>query len=212
VPEEGSNSPSDNSYLVEDIKETRKGKVRITLSDGSFFFILKDIQLQENVYIHSSLSENGKNRLLTRSEELDAERKALHLLSYAPHSKEMLKAKLKKRGFSDNAIKKAIKRIEELGYLDDKMYAENWLSIQIQRNPKGKALLLAELLKKGIAKELALECLSVINQEKELELAYKVLKKILKSTHLNNQKIKIKQKLHQRGFPLHIINKIVNQD
>jgi regulatory protein len=80
---------------------------------------------------------------------------ALSLLSRSPHTRGGLRLKLIKRGFDQESITAALDRMEELGYLDDEAFAEQWVLQRLSRHPEGKPALTAALLRKGIDRHLA---------------------------------------------------------
>ena len=79
--------------------------------------------------------------------------KAVQLLGSRPHFRRELQAKLAKRGFSEEEIVEALRRLAEQGYLDDTKTAAGFVEHRLERNAEGRLRLKAELEKRGAAPE-----------------------------------------------------------
>ncbi len=94
--------------------------------------------------------------------------------------------------YTDDAIKSALKRLEELEYINDSLYAQKYAANALLCKGASKNSVLNDLVyKKGIAKEIAEEEIFRVceqNEELESENAYKLLKKKTKSNFPTEQK------------------------
>ncbi len=116
---------------------------------------------------------------------------------------------LTSRGISSLQAKHAIRRLSDLRYLDDVVYAQRWVERRLAARPMGQERLRAELQAKGVADRLAAEVVAdafrVVNEE---TLAHRVLNaaqrrgRRLTSTHIGRL-------LHQRGFAEETIDHIM---
>jgi len=110
--------------------------------------------------------------LLSRSEMVFARARALSLLSRAAHSTWDLSRKLGARGFSAEAVRDAVGRMAELGYLDDKAFAEGWVRFRLSTRKEGWKSLYRGLLRRGIPRAMAAEVVEAgCPLEEELEVA-----------------------------------------
>jgi len=80
---------------------------------------------------------------------------ALRLLGRCDRSETDLARRLKRQGFEESRVNAAIDRCRELGYLDDQRLATRWAEQLLTSGRAAGPRLRLELLKKGIAKELA---------------------------------------------------------
>jgi len=184
--------------------------VLISLSDGSSFCVLDVARRRSLVEEGTTLSTDERNRLEEESEGLEAERKAVDLLSRSPHSRSGLRLKLLRRGFSEKAADRGLARMEELGYLDDAAFAEQWLAYRLERHPEGCQALLAGLLKRGIAADLARETIERgFSREQEEQCARRVLAKLRPMTR--QSRTGVARKLSARGFSASLIYRIVEE-
>ena len=131
--------------------------VRIHLSDGSFFLLHAEVFAREGLSVGAVLDADARARLLTRSERVRARVQALRLLSRAAHTRRGLGRKLAARGFGPTAISHALARMSELGYLDDRSFAESWMRSRPSTGKDGGTALYRGLLARGVARPLAEE-------------------------------------------------------
>ncbi|MFH1855180.1 MAG: regulatory protein RecX [bacterium] len=118
------------------------------------------------------MSEPKSNKALT---------KALDLLSKRSYSKQILIDKLKQKEFEIDEISAAVKKLEDLEFIDDKKYAESLAREYLEIRKYGAYRVKLKLKEKKVPEEIIKEVLSGINQETEdenlLELTEKYLKK-----------------------------------
>lgn len=82
-----------------------------------------------------------------RVEALDA---ALRHLSWRPRSRAELARHLRDRGHPRPAAEAALRRCEELGYVDDRAFALAFVRDRIRLRPRGRSRLRAELFARGV--------------------------------------------------------------
>lgn len=135
--------------------------VRIHLSDGSFFVLHAEIFARTRLSTGITVSAQEVSDLTARSERVRARIAALRLLSRAAHTRRGLARKLTARGFDRPAIRFALARMVELGYCDDRQFAETWMRLRLPGGKHGAVALYRGLLARGVSKPLAQE---VINE------------------------------------------------
>ncbi len=146
--------------------------VRIHLSDGSFFVLHAEVFARAGLAAGSPLDPETRDRLLSRSERVRARLRALQLLSRAAQTRRGLARKLAARGFSAAAIRFALDRMAELGYLDDRAFAESWVRGRISAGREGGNALYRGLLGRGVARPVAQDVVArLCTAEAELECA-----------------------------------------
>jgi len=146
--------------------------VKIHLADGSFYVLHAEVFARSGLDQGSPLDPQALATLLTRSERIFARRRALALLSRAAHTRVGLARKLAARGFSAAAVRHALARMAELGYLDDRAFAEAWLRLHAAPGTRGWKALFKGLLGRGVPRAVAEEALEdLYPAEVELEQA-----------------------------------------
>ncbi len=211
MPEGDSSSPRDD-VVIDSIESRGAGreKIRIRLSDGSSFLLLREILELAGLTESDTLSWQRLQDLLDQSDQLEAERKALDLITRSPHSRERLKLKLLKKDFSHPSIERALDRMEELGYLDDARFAEEWLQSRIARHPEGRRSLLGGLLHRGIDSSIAGELVNrIVTREVEEDCVKRLMKKHAVLRSLPREKLA--QRLASRGFSSVVIRKLLEE-
>jgi regulatory protein len=214
VQEEDSSSPSDKLKLVQAERTGTGGeRIKLQFSDGSCFFI-SDSDLREQGMSAAELTPalelpGGVIQRLKHSALLRQIReKALDLLGRAPHATFSLRMKLLKRGFESRAVEEVLQFLKTEGYLDDSVFAEDWVRSRIERRPEGRAALVAGLLRKGVAREIAEGAVSrYLTPALEWENAARALEKLKRSGE--NNPAALKRKLRARGFSFPLIRRVV---
>ena len=147
------------SVVSVELKGAAGEAVRIHLSDGSFFILHSEIFARTSLASGSTLDAETREELLARSEQVMARDRALSLLSRAAQTRRGLTQKLRARGFSDPAVRHAVARMEELGYIDDRAFAEAWVRSRVASPRDGANALYRGLRARGLARPLAEEVL-----------------------------------------------------
>ena len=118
-------------------------------------------KIDTEVFLLSRLKpgdELGEEELRALVEESDARRareKALYLLEHRSHSKRELTEKVARTAASREAAQAAADRLEELGLLNDRAFAESYARELIQRKRYGLRRVRQELARKGIPRDMA---------------------------------------------------------
>jgi regulatory protein len=75
---------------------------------------------------------------------------AVRYLAHRPRTVAEVRKHLRSRGCGLTAIASAIARVTELGYLDDRSYAERFIAAAGGRRPRGRRRLQQDLLHRGV--------------------------------------------------------------
>lgn len=198
---------------ITDIKrQKRRQDLFNVYVDGNFAFVLPELLvLKSRIEIGKELTDDEIKQLRTDDEAAKIMNKAFDYLSRRNHSVKELKNKLIKKFSAGYLIEKTIKRLKELGYLNDEIFAREWIESRLKNNPKGRILIRRELLAKGV---------EIGSVEKILDLVYnksREKKELAKIFDLKQQKFKHSQKqknrfvsyLLRRGFPWEDIKELL---
>ena len=147
------------SVISVELKGAAGEAVCIHLSDGSSFILHSEIFARTSLAAGSLLDPDNREDLLSRSERIMARDRALLLLSRAAQTRRGLARKLAARGFSAQAVRHAVARMAELGYIDDKAFAEAWTRSRLSSRKDGANVLYRGLLTRGVDRPLAEEVL-----------------------------------------------------
>ncbi len=174
-------------------------------------YMVEKLQLKEGVDVPPKIIEEIEQE----SNSFRASETAYRLLTMRPHSQLELRMKMKKKGFSNEVINPIIKKCLDNGYLDDRDFAEAHVKSRLLSKPRGRRMLMSELLSKGVDRDIAAEVISeAMAETSEEELALQLLQKnrnrFLKQKSVD-LKLKIRNFLGYRGFGYDAIRKATDE-
>ena len=141
------------------------------------------------------------------------------ILSKKGYTEGEIREKLYQKGYKKEIREKTINRLKELGFLDDRKFAQEFIERYLFRKPAGKYLLAKKLREKGIKAKIVEESLEKFYPEKEEDLAKKAGEKFLSrlnSLPLEKKKARLFSFLSRQGFPsemcVQTTQKLVNEE
>ena len=172
--------------LITAIEPRRKAMSALYI-DGEFVMNLDTRTLIENRFdVGREIDDDDLHEIINLSNERRAKEKALWLISYRDHSKKELTDKIR-RTCDDESAETAVERMEELGLVNDRVFAERYARKLLFTKHMSKTAASYELVRKGIDRELAdeiLEGIDVVEREQIREVIEK------KYRNLSDEKIK----------------------
>lgn len=147
-------------------------------------------------------------------EQKKARRKAMLLLEHMDRTEKGLSDRLRQAGFSADAVEDAMGYVRSYGYLNDRRYAENYISFRM--GTKSRQKILQELSAKGVDRETAAaawETVAEIQEPDELEvLRCAVLKKCQPDTTLGEKEMRrLQGYLLRHGFSYGDISHVLGE-
>lgn len=191
-------------------QQKRTSRVNVFLDDKFAFGLSKKTLVDFDLFVGKEITEKEIDEILEKDQRVKALEKSFRLLGIRPRSQKELEKKLEEKGFDQKIIQKTLKRIIELGYLDDEKFARAWLEAR-KLSGKGKFIVQRELRKKGVDEELIKKILEEYKEEDEFERVLELAEKKIK-TYKNLKPFEQKQKLARflasRGFSWTIISEV----
>ena len=132
----------------------RRGLVQLYLDGEPGPKIDQEVFLLSRRKPGDQLTQEELSQLLEQSDARRAREKALYLLEHRSHSKRELTEKIARTAASQEAAQAAADRLEEMGLLDDRAFAENYARELFVRKRFGPLRVRQELSRKGIDREL----------------------------------------------------------
>jgi regulatory protein len=117
-----------------------------------------------------STSESGdptEPEATSASREEQARALCLRLLTARARTRAELAAQLTKRGYPDDVSTRVLDRLTDVGLVDDRDFAEQWVRSRHANAGKGKRALASELRTKGIDDETIVEALADVDSDAE---------------------------------------------
>lgn len=155
---------------------------------------------------------------MNRSKVLDpftrAKNYAFLLLKFRLRSEHELYSRLKKKGFPEPIIRKTVSFLKEKGFIDDSVFAKNWISSRLKR-PFGLRRITQELKLKGVDREVIAEQVQGLkgnySEEKVVEEIAKGKLNKLKNVEPQKARSRLYGYLVRRGFTGEIVIEVINK-
>ncbi len=235
MPAEDSSSASVSFWFlmfIKNIKQTLPGVYEITPDTGSAFFLRKDylslISEEKllpfgygrlDVDLENIQPKEGDSGFFNEAETEDlfkaalvysVEKAAMTYLARAEHCRSGLYKKLLAKNFDKNACNMALDYLESVNYLNDYRFSLAWLRNRAIDHFEGRTRLFAELLNRGIDKNIAKQSLDeFFTTHDELEACRKSFEKTFKT---KKDPQKIKASLLRKGFTLKEISTVFKEN
>ncbi len=149
---------------------------KITLSNGEEVLIDNDVCRDNYLKKGDELSEEKLNALVFESQYQRAKARAVWYLDRKDRTAKDLYNKLCLAGFDKKASAKVIGRLEEVGLIDDRRFAENYADRLMSSNVS-KREALQKMLQKGVPYDVAKEVLSECDSDENAQINALIEKK-----------------------------------
>lgn len=213
--------------LVTLLESQKKDPSRINLYiEGNFFCgISVNTIAKYALYVGKEISQDTLDELFLSELELRFLDRAMAFLANSPKTEKQVKLYLKTLAFKkkgrwfdslddtvlSNISDYVINKLQEYAYLDDEKYAELFVTSRTKNKPRGKDILVMELMVKGVAKDIAEKVVnSLVNDE------YSLLKETYKKKY-KEEKVSLDDRkkidfLRRKGFSWDLIEKYINDE
>ncbi|HEU5473853.1 MAG TPA: regulatory protein RecX, partial [Actinophytocola sp.] len=105
----------------------------------------------------------------------------LRLLRFRPRTRAELQQALARKGFDDDIIDQALTRLDDVGLIDDKSFAEVWIRSRHTYEGLGRHALVAELRRKGVDDDIAADAITTLDPATEEARARQLVRKKLRT-------------------------------
>lgn len=140
-----------------------------------------------------------------------AKKRALYLLTDMDRTEAQLYEKLKKTGYSEETIAKAMAYVKGYGYINDEKYAAHYL--EVMQESRSKLRIRMDLQKKGVPKDIIDETFSLYGDYDERPLIRRLAAKKMRTLPSDDPKSKQKVAafLGRKGFRSHDIYEVLGE-
>lgn len=189
---------------ITDIKRQKRRVDRFNIYvDGKYGFALSELDvLKSKIEIGKELKEEEIKGLKSDDERAKVMNKALGYLARRSHAEKELKTKLLNKFPKGALVEKTIKRLQELGYIDDEKFAREWIEYRLTSKPRGRIVIKRELLAKGVPVDTVEIMLDLVyNRDREKKELTRLLDlKKLKCPDTRKGRNRLISYLLRRGF------------
>jgi regulatory protein len=213
--------------IVTALESQKKDPSRVNLfvDDNFFCGVSLNTIAKYSLYVGKETSQEILEELFSSELQSRFFERAISFLESSPKTERQIRQYLKDLSFKkkgkwfetlenqmfSNILENVITKLKEYQYIDDEKYAELFISSRLRTRPRGKDILVMELISKGVAKDIAEK---VVNLEVEDE--YTLLKELYtkkfkdeKMTEDDRKKIDF---LRRKGFSWDLIEKYINNE
>lgn len=194
-----------------EIQKKNKNRVNLYIDEEFYCGLSLETIMKNHLKEGQSINESSLEYLICETEKEMALNKAVSYISKCQKTKQEIFKYLLQKGFDEQIINIVIEKLQEYNYVNDELYAKNYIKFKNKNN--GSRKIEMELKQKGVAENIAKECLEQYSCDREsiLPVALKYMK--------NKEKdLKTKQKAYRhlasRGFQsediLFALNQIFN--
>lgn len=143
------------------------------------------------------IDDNFIGKLSRENEKFLTKESAFNLLSRRMHSVKELETKLRRKKYTNEAIKSVLAELAANNYLDDEKFAGEFIKEKVRSKKIGEQKLKAELIKRGIKTEIIERALSGSADKDDIEKNAHMLaeKKMRSLAYKNLEKRKLKEKI-----------------
>ena len=197
--------------VVTDIQQQKKDKTRYSVYiDGEYTFGLDGLDFSaSSLRIGQELSQAEITDWQSRSAEGKAYNAAVRYLSYRQRSRSEVEKYLHDKEFDDATCQLTVDRLTELKMIDDRAFAESWISDRMRLKPRSRFKLVAELRDKGIDAGIIEASLAGVSHDDEIIALRSIITK--KGRNYDSQDKLIKY-LGSLGYNYDLIKEAINRD
>ena len=139
---------------IVEINPLEKGVAEVRFGDGTSLQLARDLVARFKLKVSGEIDEERLDRIIEESEGGGCYEAALRYIEFRPRSENELKRHLlAKRAYSSAAVDRAIQRLKSNKLLDDRSFADAWVSDRIKFKPKSRFMIQRELAQKGLGAE-----------------------------------------------------------
>ena len=195
-------------------KKGTKGKYKVFLDNDNTLVLYEDVILKYNLLLTKELDEKTMIEVDKYNQECDVYYTALSSINNRFKSVYELKQALLNKEYPLDLVNKAIDKLLDQGYLNDRMFARSYINNQMITTNKGPHKIMKELADKKIDQEIIKEEIEIFTDEEQSIKIKKLIEKGIKTNH-NRGGVVLKQKIYndlkQAGYDISLINNIISE-
>lgn len=200
-------------------------RVNLYLEEDFFCSISLNTVAKFDIYVGKDIDEEKLNEILISDLQQRLFDRACLYISKSVKTEKQIKRYiqdilLKKKGIwyanldkdlLQNISENVVKNLNKYSCIDDENYAELFISSRLKNKPRGKIVLISELISKGVSKEIAQR-----KVDEMVEDEYDILKRTYQKKY-KDEKISLDDRkkisfLLQKGFSWDLIEELINNE
>ena len=194
-------------------KKLANSRYKVYLEDNHELLLYEDVILKYNLLIRKDIDEKLIIEMDKYNQECDVYYVALNSIKNRFRSVYELRGILIKKEYPIDLIDKAISKLLEQGYLNDRSYCKSFINNQMITTNNGPYKIIRELNEKKVDSTIIDEEILVFSSEEQIPRIKKLIEKGIKSNH-NRGGVVLKQKIYNDlknlGYDISLINNIIS--
>lgn len=198
--------------VVTDIRQQSRRTDRYSIYlDKRYAFSLSDLELSSSGLRRGrELSDEDVEYWRRQSGEGKAYDAALKYLGYRARSVREINDHLRRKGYEAEVIEGIIGRLVENRFLDDALFAEQWVKERQSLRPRSRRALEQELMQKGVSREIIQDALTSIGEEGHEQMLNDLIAKKRRQVRYQDDE-KLMAYLARQGFGYDQIKKALTR-
>ena len=190
-------------FKITEISPQQKGSLLNVFINSEYSFSADPgFIVEEDIFVGRTLDSSDLCSLKKAAGIRKAVRHSLFLLEHRDFSKKELAKRLEEKGYEEEDAVAAAEKVEQMGYIDDRRYAERL--VERKKNKVGEQQIRYELTKAGISRDDADDILSEMYDESQdgVEVVLKEMRRKLKGNIPEDKKAQMKlfNSFRAKGF------------
>jgi regulatory protein len=139
----------------------------------------------------------------------------LHLLEFRPRTRAELQQALARKGIDAEVAEQVLSRLDAVGLVDDKSFAELWVRSRHTYEGLGRKAIAAELRRKGVDDSVTAEALTTVDYGAEEQRARQLVRKKLRTLTTADEQTKIRRLvglLARKGYTQGMSYRVVREE
>lgn len=193
-------------------KKKANGKYSVFLDDGREFVYYEDVILKYNLLLKKEIDEESLIEIHNTNLEYDVYYVALKSINARYKSVFELKQSLIKKEYPLPMIDKAIEKLIQQKYLDDRSFTKSYIYTQMNTTMHGPNRIRRDLVQKKVDSAIIDDEMSIYTEEIQQEKIDKLVQSAIKKNHTRGGvvlKQKVVNDLKLQGFDSSVISSVI---
>lgn len=194
-------------------KKGNKGKYKVYLDNGLELQLYEDVILKYELLLKKEIDESTMIEVDSYNQECDVYYVALHSIENRFKSVYELKEWLLNKEYPTHLVDKAIDKLLEQGYLNDRLFTKSYINNQMVTTSNGPYKIVRELYNKKVDSSIIQEEILCFTEEEQKKRIHKIIDKGIRSNHTRGGvvlKQKIYNDLKNLGYEISYINSVIH--
>ena len=199
---------------IEKFKKMTNGRYQLTLDNKETLQLYEEVILKYELLLKKKIDSKDIIKIEDYNIEWDVYYTALKALKSRFRSSYELCKLLLEKAYPVELVDKAIKKLEEQKYLDDRSFTKGYINNQIVTSSKGPNRIIKDLSTKGIDKSIIYDEIGIFDEDIQKEKINKIIRISIKSNRTRGGMVlrnKIINDLVNNGYSYEVIQKVIGE-